>query len=339
MSMRSSLQQQLGQMQLRPAHPVEVRGAANRRTPEQRNDVLPSDTLTIFTTTGSILGEFINVADGARLNTSDGRASFQVNYGATQIYLTNFIYHGSSANASPIFLSPLPSATFAEDLPVGSTVADFDAFDPEGVLIDFSLGINGTPFSINEQDGTVVLDSPLDFEGQTSWVFDIVASDGVNTTSHTFTVNVTNVSDTNQEIAQDLLIDPVNGAFPGETDPAIIGFDADPDRDGRVNVFELWLGTDPATPDQPARLDLQPFAVTEQEHSEMTVEVDSSVDDQLEILVELSFDLNVWRDVSASRTVLQDQNGRRTLRFLDTLPLGPERRGFGRFRAEAETQP
>ena len=43
MSMRSSLQQQLGQMQLRPAHPVEVRGAANRRTPEQRNDVLPSD--------------------------------------------------------------------------------------------------------------------------------------------------------------------------------------------------------------------------------------------------------------------------------------------------------
>ena len=41
MSMRSSLQQQLGQMQLRPAHPVEVRRAANRRTPEQRNNVLP----------------------------------------------------------------------------------------------------------------------------------------------------------------------------------------------------------------------------------------------------------------------------------------------------------
>lgn len=39
----------------------------------------------------------------------------------------------------------------------------------------------------------------------------------------------------------------INGFFPGETDPAIVGFDADPDHDGVPNGTESALGTAPDT--------------------------------------------------------------------------------------------
>jgi hypothetical protein len=40
----------------------------------------------------------------------------------------------------------------------------------------------------------------------------------------------------------------ITGFFPGETDPAIVGFDADPDGDGLANGVESALGTAPDTP-------------------------------------------------------------------------------------------
>ena len=40
----------------------------------------------------------------------------------------------------------------------------------------------------------------------------------------------------------------IDGFFPGESDPAIVGFDADPDADGLSNGVESILGTSPATP-------------------------------------------------------------------------------------------
>ena len=43
--------------------------------------------------------------------------------------------------------------------------------------------------------------------------------------------------------------DFMNGAFPGETDPSIIGHMADPDGDDRANLLEYAEGTDPAVAD------------------------------------------------------------------------------------------
>ena len=39
----------------------------------------------------------------------------------------------------------------------------------------------------------------------------------------------------------------IDGFFPGETDPAIIGATADPDNDGIPNAVEMVLGGNPAT--------------------------------------------------------------------------------------------
>ncbi len=56
--------------------------------------LIPSQTFVLLTSQASLTGTFINVANGARLTTADGKVSFQVNYGA-----------GSSYGASNLVLS------------------------------------------------------------------------------------------------------------------------------------------------------------------------------------------------------------------------------------------
>lgn len=46
----------------------------------------PDQIFTILTANGVIMGSFFNVANGGRLETTDGLASFQVNYGPDSIY-------------------------------------------------------------------------------------------------------------------------------------------------------------------------------------------------------------------------------------------------------------
>ncbi len=49
----------------------------------------PSQTFTLLTANSLLSGVFANIANGARLTTADGTASFQVNYGAGSLYGAN----------------------------------------------------------------------------------------------------------------------------------------------------------------------------------------------------------------------------------------------------------
>ncbi len=57
----------------------------------------PTDTFTILSTAGNLLGSFTNVQSGGRLTTTDGLGSFRVSYGAgssfsaKQVVLSNFV--------------------------------------------------------------------------------------------------------------------------------------------------------------------------------------------------------------------------------------------------------
>ncbi len=56
-----------------------------------QNSVAPGDAFTIATATGGVTGIFANVASGARLDTTDGFGSFQVDYTGNNIVLSNFM--------------------------------------------------------------------------------------------------------------------------------------------------------------------------------------------------------------------------------------------------------
>lgn len=138
---------------------------------------------------------------------------------------------------------------------------------------------------------------------------------------------------TNGGLVEALLTGP-NGPFPGEVDPAIVGFDANPDGDNESNVFELWRGTDPGGIDVPKPATFGTIVVDGTRRATVTVEVVPAIDDLFTIDANFSFDLQNWRRATANRTVLSESNGVRRVRFHDTVEL-PEGQGYSvRFSAD-----
>ena len=301
-------------------------------------DVLPTDVITVVSTTGGVGGQFVNVADGARLNTTDGTASFVVNYLASSITLTDFIYNpGGVPNQDPVITTATTVYNVAENSPLGTGITNITAQDPEGAVISFSL-TPGQPFAINEHTGAITTSGPLDYESQTSYNLIVTASDGVNQDTLAITINIDNVVENNQEVVTNVLTS-AGGPFPGETNRNIIDIDADPDQDGQLNIFEVWRGTDAGTPDQPTPLIFEEFNFGGSNRGSVIIETDSAADNALVIKAEMSFDLVTWRDVSANRIIISDTAGIRTIRYYDTVPLPVGSDHYTRFSAVATDSP
>ena len=292
-------------------------------------DVQPTDVFTVVTAVGGVSDTFVNVADAQRLNTIDGSASFIVNYLGSTVTLSDFIYNpGGATNEDPIFLTTTTNYALPENSPLGTALGTFSAYDPEGAVISYSL-TPGAPFAIDAMTGSLTTTGTIDYETATSYNLDVTASDGTQQTVLAITIDVTNLLEDNQEAVSFLLSEP-GGAFPGETDLAIIGVAADPDGDGLANIFELWRGSDPATPDQPVPLILQPYTLSFTRGS-VIVETVLAVDDLLVIDVEMSHDCLTWRTITPNRQVLSTVLGVRKLRFYDTLALPTDTPFFVRF--------
>lgn len=80
------------------------------------------------------------------------------------------------------------------------------------------------------------------------------------------------------------------GPFEGVTDLTIIGYDADPDSNGRANVFELWRGSAPNIPDTPVPPVLFRHHVGNDDFAAIELQVDPAVDNVLAISVMVSHD-------------------------------------------------
>ncbi|GAA5477912.1 hypothetical protein [Haloferula helveola] len=82
----------------------------------------------------------------------------------------------------------------------------------------------------------------------------------------------------------------IDGFYPGESDPLIIGTDADPDKDGIGNALEMLLGGNPTAPNDVALPDVSTTA------GDLVLEF--TRDDQaigvLDVIVETSTDLSTW---------------------------------------------
>lgn len=301
-------------------------------------DVLPTDVFTVVTTAGSVGGGFINVADGTRLNTIDGTASFIVNYLASSITLSDFIYNpGGVPNEDPVITTATTVYHVAENSPLGTNIVDIAAQDPEGAVINFSI-TPGLPFVINEHTGALTTSGALDYETQTSYNLIVTASDGTNQDTLAITINIDNVVENNQEVVTNALTS-AGGPFPGVSDLNIIGIGADPDQDGQLNIFEVWRGTDAGTADQPTPLVFEEFFTSGADRGSIIIETDTAADNALVIKAEMSFDLVTWRDVSANRIVISNVGGTRTIRYYDTVAIPAGSDHYVRFSALAADTP
>lgn len=264
---------------------------------------------------------FTNVSFGDRLTTTDGLASFEVDGQVTEEGPGSNIFNGSDvALINPLFAPEWDAEPYAFTIPAGSllgaAVGTVSATDPESDPVTYSI-VSG-PFDIDSTTGAITVADAGAVASDTGFNIAVTASDAdlSNTTIVTITVGSA-TPDTNESCVRELLTQ-AGGAFPGQTDPAVIGFNADPDKDGIGNVFELWLGLDPAVSDGPPVIKIFPTGNAPNVTAALDVTVDPAVDDLLDVDGTFSFDLTGSFRVG-TRLVLSENANTRELRFLDTL--------------------
>jgi hypothetical protein len=278
---------------------------------------------------------FTNVNFGERLTTVDGKASFIVD--ATTTTDTNTCSFVTADYVTTVFLTdPLFAPEFvgapflfdiAESATVGSLVGTVVAVDPESDPVQYSLSGNG-PFAIGLNNGEITTTGPLDFQSQSFYTVSVTATDGTLSNTTTVTIRETGAATDNEFCVQQLLTG-AGAPFEGESDPAIIGFNADPDLDGIGNVFELWVGRDPATAEFGGIGTISPLQVGSEIFAALDISVSSAVDDLLVIEGNIGTDLTGF--TPGTRSVRSDEDNSRALRFLSPAPAPS--RAFGRFEA------
>jgi len=150
----------------------------------------------------------------------------------------------------------------------------------------------------------------------------------VNGTTYYYVLSATNSGGTGARSAQvsakpsPSFADWIGLAFPGQADPAIVGPDADPDGDGRSNLLEYFLGTNPALTDEPEAITTtNDGAGNEVLNFRMAKTIPG-----VSYKVQQSTDLVTWTDTGVTGTVVSDQGSYSTLQA--TVPLQGQEKLF-----------
>ncbi len=151
--------------------------------------------------------------------------------------------NGAYASDLTVLLDPspgTPGGDFSLGITGSSALEDFGP--PTKTLVWASSGTGGVGDSFNEfKDETMWSGDIGDIDLATTGLFlgnAFSTGDGTWSGKITLTYEVSSGGGNN-------FSDWIAGYFPGETDPAIIGLDADPDGDGNDNGVENFFGTAP----------------------------------------------------------------------------------------------
>ncbi|NXQ28750.1 PCDGD protein, partial [Alaudala cheleensis] len=144
----------------------------------------------------------------------------------------------------PVFSKSLYEVRVSEDLPAGSLVlqvraTDADAGTNGAVSYSFSNvpGAISSLFAVDSENGEIRTAGPLDFEGNSKYIFDLEARDGGGLVSHCkVQIDVTDENDNAPEITILSLSSPVPEDVPVGTVVALLNVvDSDSGENGQVS--------------------------------------------------------------------------------------------------------
>lgn len=138
---------------------------------------------------------------------------------------------------------------------------------------------------------------------------------------------ITSLGDrTNAQIVAEVLTGP-GGPFEGQTDPAIVGFHADPDRDGIANGIEILLNRNPDVPDGGPFAEWRLVNESGADYVEVEVAIAAALADDLAWRVQFSSDLMAWHESTNPPVILGESEGMRAIAIRDDL-AAPTRRFY-----------
>ena len=123
--------------------------------------------------------------------------SFNVNIESENgdVFELAFLINVNDINEPLDFTSNATADAFAENIEVGSIIAETSAVDPEGETVTYSLSGEGSENFELDSNGNVVLKNALDFETVNSFTLTLSASDGTNTSSEEIIFTVQNIDE------------------------------------------------------------------------------------------------------------------------------------------------
>ncbi|KAL8568821.1 hypothetical protein ACOMHN_035584 [Nucella lapillus] len=134
----------------------------------------------------------------SELFTYTWKQQFEINYVLATSYYSNVGQWTFLIDTPPTFLGPKPDGstvvTLPEDSPISSSLLSLSAEDKEGDVVTFYL-IDGQSSMWSIQGADIILAKKLDFEEESSFRVSVVAGDGRNNVTTTFTIRVTDVID------------------------------------------------------------------------------------------------------------------------------------------------
>jgi len=231
-----------------------------------------------------------NLNENGDLTTYDGRATFKV-----ILEPTSTMPEGVASRiilTQPFFATELPGEDYSFRAHPGSGTGTVVA------AINAPGGLTGTPTF------AIIGDTPFQIDAQTGEISVAEALSG-NPTIHRFTVNIYDGENVQSnlvslylggddgEVAQ-LLLNGSGGPFEGQDNPEIVSPEADPDKDGICNVFELWYGTNPDIPNPSPEIELGSMMQDGMPTGVVSVSVDSMIDDLISIDCGFSTDLRTF---------------------------------------------
>ena len=114
-------------------------------------------TLTILSATSPVIGSFANAANGARINTADGKGSFLVTYGAgsaspNAVTLSQFLLPGVSPITTPtVTLTTSVAIANANEGVDGSFLLTLSAAPSADIVVNLQIkgtAVNGTDYTL-----------------------------------------------------------------------------------------------------------------------------------------------------------------------------------------------
>ena len=202
-------------------------------------------TLTLGTVDGS------GVYDGSLTDGSGTLALTKIGSGTTTLTGVNYYSGNTAVNAGSLALADNAQLKFV----IGATSGASNSISGTGTLTvdgDFYIDTTITDATALTSGTWVLVDTTTLTESFTS-SFTLVGGDW-SENANVWTKTVGNKTYTFTEADGTLVLSSaasyatwIDGFFPGESNPAIIGADADPDNDGIENGVEMVIGGNPAT--------------------------------------------------------------------------------------------